>query len=501
MNHSVYEHLWDTIVDIGSKIEKVKIVFNTDGGTTVESIIAYPNTEIVCPVNPTKENYLFKKWQLDGKDYTFTTMPEKDIELTAVWEFYEDGTKLYPFVIECKEDYFEFVNNVNNGINADKHYILKNNIDFEGQPVNSITEFSGVFDGRNFELRNAIITEEVVLSQTYYINSGNLIFGKTTAIGLFIRLNEEAIVMNTRLIDFSIYKEVNANYVHIGGLVSINLGGTIKNCQTKGTIEINQSLPESSAVFVGGLIGSNGSMIIVNNATSSGFSIECVSSTLPSVCGESYSDVTINDQSSSSLSRIGGLCGRNSGTINTSFSLGKIESRFCSGGLVGENLGQILNCFSKADVISLDLQTYSSCYAGGLVGINTSGQISFCYASGNVSASGGYSGLGSYAGGVVGFGKSGNIYSCLALNLNVSCNYKYNIDAFIGNSKDAVITNSFYYGASNVTSDYAEECLHIQLNNRSFYINTLGWDNIIWDLNELNILNSSVPQLNWYLGD
>lgn len=94
-----------------------------------------------------------------------------------------------------------------------------------------------------------------------------------------------------------------------------------------------------------------------------------------------------------------------------------------------------------------------------------------------------------------------NIYSCLALNLNVSCNYKYNIDAFIGNSKDAVITNSFYYGASNVTSDYAEECLHMQLNNRSFYINTLGWDNIIWDLNELNILNSSVPQLNWYLGD
>ena len=41
----------------------------------------------------------------------------------------------------------------------------------------------------------------------------------------------------------------------------------------------------------------------------------------------------------------------------------------------------------------------------------------------------------------------------------------------------------------------------MQLNDKSFYINTLGWDNMIWDLNELNILTSNAPQLNWYLNE
>lgn len=492
----------DTIVDEGTKIVKVKIIFNSNGGTAIDCIIEYPHTKISCPANPTKENYLFEKWQLNGEDYTFTFMPEKDIELFAVWTFYEDGSKEYPFVIKNKEDFFEFVDNVNNGINVDKYYILKSNIDFEEENINSIKEFSGIFDGRGFKLCNFNITEEIIVSEKSYIQSGKYNHASTSAMGMFIRLNEGSTIMNTSLINFSVLKDVRADYVHIGGLVGINLGGTIKNCKANGKIEIKSLLTHNSSVFIGGLIGSNGNMIIVNSIDGSSAGFSYVSSQLPSVCEKCYINININDKSDSSLSRVGGLCGRNASIINQSFSCGKIESCTCSGGLVGENLGQILNCFSNANAVSSDSEPYATCYSGGLVGINQSGRISFCYASGNVSANGGYSvGAHAYAGGLVGLMESGNIYCCVTMNLSILCSGNdEHRDAFVGYSK-GTIANSFYYGASNAISNLAEECLHMQLNNIDFYISTLGWDNMIWNLKDLNILNSNTPQLNWYLSD
>ena len=67
------------------EINKCSISFNVDGGSEVTTITQDYNTEVTAPANPTKTGYTFQKWTLDGSDYTFSTMPAKNIELKAVW--------------------------------------------------------------------------------------------------------------------------------------------------------------------------------------------------------------------------------------------------------------------------------------------------------------------------------------------------------------------------------------------------------------------------------
>jgi len=60
------------------------ISFNANGGEPVQSISLMEGEAITLPT-PTKANYVFVKWQKDGADFTATTMPAEDVELTAVW--------------------------------------------------------------------------------------------------------------------------------------------------------------------------------------------------------------------------------------------------------------------------------------------------------------------------------------------------------------------------------------------------------------------------------
>lgn len=81
---------------------------------------------------------------------------------------------------------------------------------------------------------------------------------------------------------------------------------------------------------------------------------------------------------------IGGLAGRNLGTIRNCYSKGTVSRKtgrpwvddtFSSGGMVGHNRGLIENCFSMAQVKLVG--TFNEC-GGGLVGYNC-GRIRFCY--------------------------------------------------------------------------------------------------------------------------
>lgn len=61
------------------------LYFNTDGGTEIEAITADYGTPISVET-PTKENYLFAGWTLNGEAYELTTMPSGNVTLKAVWE-------------------------------------------------------------------------------------------------------------------------------------------------------------------------------------------------------------------------------------------------------------------------------------------------------------------------------------------------------------------------------------------------------------------------------
>jgi filamentous hemagglutinin family protein len=89
----------------------------------------------------------------------------------------------------------------------------------------------------------------------------------------------------------------------------------------------------------------------------------------------------------------GGLVGNNQpgARIETSFSTGKLTSKAGSGGLVGINLGDISNTYSRASVgiiVSDEFAQESAGVAGGLVGVN-SGTISNSLATGPVVTGGG----------------------------------------------------------------------------------------------------------------
>lgn len=65
------------------------ISFNTGNGSTIAPIRGAFGTAVTAPEAPTKEGAIFVKWTLNGNDYEFTTMPDTNPTLTAVWEYPE----------------------------------------------------------------------------------------------------------------------------------------------------------------------------------------------------------------------------------------------------------------------------------------------------------------------------------------------------------------------------------------------------------------------------
>ena len=67
------------------KKESYVVNFDSAGGTTIaQQTIEYGNN-VTQPTNPTKEGYTFKSWQLNSKDYNFSTNITKNITLVATW--------------------------------------------------------------------------------------------------------------------------------------------------------------------------------------------------------------------------------------------------------------------------------------------------------------------------------------------------------------------------------------------------------------------------------
>lgn len=62
-----------------------KIIFNTNGGTTIKIKEVKAGDKIDKPVNPTKEGYTFDNWYLEDELFDFDTKIMKDITLEAKW--------------------------------------------------------------------------------------------------------------------------------------------------------------------------------------------------------------------------------------------------------------------------------------------------------------------------------------------------------------------------------------------------------------------------------
>ncbi len=63
-----------------------KVVFNSNGGSYVASVVVKEGEKVSKPENPTRDGYTFSKWTLDDKDYDFDKEITKNIVLMANWK-------------------------------------------------------------------------------------------------------------------------------------------------------------------------------------------------------------------------------------------------------------------------------------------------------------------------------------------------------------------------------------------------------------------------------
>ena len=88
----------------GKSTKEYQIVFNSDGGSNVETQIVKDGETVTKPVDPTRENSVFIGWQYDGKDYDFSQKVTGNITLIAMWNDVEEVAKYdVVFVVNGEE--------------------------------------------------------------------------------------------------------------------------------------------------------------------------------------------------------------------------------------------------------------------------------------------------------------------------------------------------------------------------------------------------------------
>ena len=80
------EFFYSNTVLTGEETNFYTVNFDTDGGSSIDSVVVKTNSTLEEPDNPTKEGYTFEYWELDGEEYDFTTPITSDITLTAIWK-------------------------------------------------------------------------------------------------------------------------------------------------------------------------------------------------------------------------------------------------------------------------------------------------------------------------------------------------------------------------------------------------------------------------------
>jgi len=248
-----------------------------------------------------------------------------------------------PYQIRTVEDWQELI-----GASVDwsKHFILTSDIDFGGTNLTPVardtntewgfqgTPFTGVFDGNEHIIRNAIIN----MPTKDYVG----LFGYVGQNGQLHNLCVENIMVRGRY--------------YVGGIVGKNIYGSLTVCYATGQVE--------GFADVGGLVGSNeiGSITDCYATCSVIGNGHCIGGLLGWTDGSitsCYASGTVSGNGDD----VGGLAGGNDNSIIACYATGPVTGASRVGGLVGVNQGTITACYSRG-LVNGNIQ------AGGFVGWN-----------------------------------------------------------------------------------------------------------------------------------
>jgi hypothetical protein len=238
------------------------------------------------------------------------------------------GTETDPYQISSIRDWQVLMAD---STDWDKVYSLTTDINLSGvtlTPVGNVTtKFTGIFEGNDNTLSNAVITSQPTDNN----------------IGLFGYTGYGCQIRNLGVVGVAITGGYNA----AGGLVGRNDGGTLTACYTTGSV--------SGTHDVGGLAGLN----------YGGVMTACF--TTVSVSGGEWSNY------------VGGLVGANVySTVTACYATGSVSAAYpyanSIGGLLGynSNYSPITNCYATGSIAG-------TTYVGGLIGQNGGGTLTACF--------------------------------------------------------------------------------------------------------------------------
>ena len=87
-----------TLVAMWNATSQYTVTFNSDGGSSVASQTVNSGGKATKPTDPTKDKYVFIRWQLNNEPFDFDTPITGNITLKAVWEY-----NTYGFDITTKQ--------------------------------------------------------------------------------------------------------------------------------------------------------------------------------------------------------------------------------------------------------------------------------------------------------------------------------------------------------------------------------------------------------------
>lgn len=324
------------------------VVFESDGGISVDSARALWGEKADEPETPERVGYTFKGWYLDGSPYSFSAVVTKNITLTAVWEqnrynityiidgeqidaqqvvygenvtlckrektgyvlswYAEDGVQYADGVWETTSDVtlsgvysldpayegYVYISTVEGLANiasgTSKNYLLIEDLDMNGASWTVITSFSGTLDGGGHSVYNFKITSSAKYADTERVIG---LFGKMSGKVLNLQIGSESATTSLNCVPWqqSVYAGFIAGYC----------SGTIINCRIINcTSYVQVSAQEDTyantewASNVGGVCG-----VVRNGTVSRCYVYDC---TLESESWTRYNNI-------SNQARAGGLCG------------------------------------------------------------------------------------------------------------------------------------------------------------------------------------------------
>lgn len=413
----------------------------------------------------------------------------------------------YGYVLESAEVRYissrEDLMNMNQGC----RYELTCDIDLGGANWSSVP-FWGILDGKGYAIRNMTIVGS-------FTEKENRLGLFKEATGIIENLNMESCVVLATMLD------CGATY---GAIVADTEGSLIvRNCTVDAASTV--SIKASGEIFAGGLVGS--SLLYVIPAKGSAIE-NCINRSSISAIAEG---------NTTSYVRIGGISGFAAlvtGSVNygnlTFSETGQGSGDYHVGGIAGlviteEPVNALVDsCANYGDISGDTVGAVMSFGFGGIVGTAKNATIQNCLNGGDVTSR-------FWTGGIVGstVGSASLVENCLNLG-TISGTHTYqtagivaDYEAWVGGQYDheyawvrgcvnlgqIVNANGGEYrfgiadGAHNVENSYAVELYQSKgklvslqtLAEKSFWLDTLGWDEAIWNFDELAPENGKYPTL------